>query len=440
MKKKTKRIILIIGFIGFFAFYATSSGIGLFDSSYENLEELFEEGDTDLNYLGKYETSNVFNGIAILKGSIVLNDEYNSQTHLIDRSVPSDLSFISDISGNYENGIYSPITGVCDIFFMASAYGLERYDATDPENMVFTGYLINTEVDLFEYRDGLVYIFERNGEKYNTFTVLNASADLSLSENGIISNYTAPSLRIDFQNMYIVEDLAILGYQDGIIIVNISNPFNMQYIGEYETELPQTVVKYNDILYLSDTNGLKALNASDLTDMTPIKEYKGDDYLFKNFIGIGSFAVGYRNTEPLEGTTEFQLKKSLICLDLGDPNNVTIIAENYDLDVYNLLLHNELLYILGDYYLDGDPSFSQDMGLMKSGLIILGITDVLELEGSTDYGFSSFSSLTSVEDIDTQGTLVYVADGNNGIKVIDFSNTTDPAEIGSLSITGYIED
>ena len=434
MKKKTKRIISLGLLIGAFVIYATLfSGMG---GGFDDGNDAFEWKDTDAFYLDSYtiQEGNGFTDFAVIEDTIIAVSDSWSIARLINISDPINMYEIMDLDGSFENFIYSPVAAEDDTFIMAGAYGVERYDASDPTNLVYTGQLADVwgaaEIEIL---DGLIYHI--NYPFTNTFTVIDATADLSGGQDGVISNWTAPSNYILFEKMQIFEDIAVLAYSDGIMIVNISNPYNIQYLAEYETDLPRAMVKYGDVLYLSDQNGLKCLNISDYSDIKLIKAYDSTDYVFEDLEFQDGYAYGFRKF--LETSEVSNNRERLICLDMRDPLNVEVIAENTDISCTQVEIHEDVLYLAGYCSKDGETF---DYGDPDYGIISMRLFDSLNLSDTSIATVEEFDSVNNVEDVAVNGPLAYIADGEDGVSIIDISNVSQLEEVGAIDTAGNAMD
>ncbi|MFX0172905.1 MAG: LVIVD repeat-containing protein [Candidatus Hodarchaeota archaeon] len=79
--------------------------------------------------------------------------------------------------------------------------------------------------------------------------------------------------------LQIIEDIAyVADWDDGLEIVDITDPSNPIELGQYAVECARGIQVVNDVLYLAyNTNGLFILNISDPSNPTELGAYYASD-------------------------------------------------------------------------------------------------------------------------------------------------------------------
>lgn len=249
----------------------------------------------------------------------------------------------------------------------------------------------------------------------------------------------------------------VTNQEDGLKILNITDPSNPHIIGSYDTpNIAYSVFVEGDIAFLADNEGVLpqyeniiVLNVSDPTN--PV--HKGNCSTFftagdaaRSITVDGNFAyianmvggmrivnitdsnipepVGVRNTPGtsyklvVDGDYAYLADGSngLVILDVSDPTNPEIIG-NYDTglsDSINLVVEGIYAYVID----------------FNSGVIIIDITHP---KNPTLAGSYSNNQLT---DVSISGNYLYATDITDGLFVVNITNPTNPVLVDSITLPG----
>ncbi|NCR11151.1 MAG: hypothetical protein GPI95_24240, partial [Microcystis aeruginosa LG13-11] len=218
-----------------------------------------------------------------------------------------------------------------------------------------------------------------------------------------ISKYDTPGWVWDLK---VVGNYAYLAdWTSGLQIIDISNPTNPTFKGNYDTDAAYGVEVVGNYAYIADgSSGLQIIDISNPTNPTFIGNYDN----FGAVLGVqvvGNYAYLVNNGAS-----------SLEIIDISNPTNPTL---------------------KGSYDDDSDPAFGlQVVGNYayladgESGLKIIDISNPTNpiLKGSydTSYAFG----------VQIVGNYAYVADWGSGLQIIDISNPTNPILKGSYYSSG----
>ncbi|TRU70414.1 MAG: DUF4347 domain-containing protein, partial [Microcystis viridis Mv_BB_P_19951000_S69] len=218
-----------------------------------------------------------------------------------------------------------------------------------------------------------------------------------------ISKYDTPGW---VWGLKVVGNYAYLAdWTSGLQIIDISNPTNPTFKGNYDTDAAYGVEVVGNYAYIADgSSGLQIIDISNPTNPTFIGNYDN----FGAVLGVqvvGNYAYLVNNGAS-----------SLEIIDISNPTNPTL---------------------KGSYDDDSDPAFGlQVVGNYayladgESGLKIIDISNPTNpiLKGSydTSYAFG----------VQIVGNYAYVADWGSGLQIIDISNPTNPILKGSYYSSG----
>ncbi|MHA2248779.1 MAG: LVIVD repeat-containing protein [Candidatus Kariarchaeaceae archaeon] len=189
----------------------------------------------------------------------------------------------------------------------------------------------------------------------------------------------------------------------GMVIINTSDPTNPVFIGNFGGSADGLYV-VDDIVYLTDSvNGLTIYNISNPTGPIQLGNYR---------------SAGYHQVYvDHECAFVSKSEQGFMILNISDPSDITEIAEFNDGNfVYSTIAKANHVYTGG-----------------IDGIKIIDITEInnpVKIGEYFDEGFAGYIQL--IDDI------LYVADGEDGIELIDVSNPKNPREIGQFNDEGAV--
>ena len=194
---------------------------------------------------------------------------------------------------------------------------------------------------------------------------------------------------------------------DFLDIVDISNPSDPKFVGNYDLHGANDVEIAGNFAYVADDySGLKIIDISDPTNPTLTSENAIDD---ANDVEIaGNFAY------VADGFYGLQM------IDISDPSNPTLTS------TYDILGYANDVEIVGNYAYVVD---------LEGGLRIIDVSDPSH---PTFMGYDR--TIGYANDVEVVGNYAYVADGNVGLEIIDISTPRLPSSIGNSYHLGYAVD
>jgi hypothetical protein len=204
-----------------------------------------------------------------------------------------------------------------------------------------------------------------------------------------------------------VSNYAYVADAYGLQVIDISDPTNPTFIGNYDTSDPayglQVIGNYAYIANYG--SGLKIIDISNPTNPTFIGNYdtSGDAHSLQ-VVGNYAYVADYGS--------------GLQIIDISNPTNPTFIG-NYDTSG-----HAYDVQIVGNY------AYLADYGLQ-----ILNISNPATptLVGSYYTGYDSYG-------VQIVGNYAYVADGSRGLKTIDITNPAAPTLVDYYDTSGFAVD
>ncbi|WP_049897881.1 DUF4347 domain-containing protein, partial [Microcystis aeruginosa] len=266
---------------------------------------------------------------------------------------------------------------------------------------------IDPTVDNIADPDETVTLTLASGTGYTVGTTTTVTGtindDINPPTPTFISKYDTPGWVWDLK---VVGNYAYLAdWTSGLQIIDISNPTNPIFKGNYDTDAAYGVEVVGNYAYIADgSSGLQIIDISNPSNPTFIGNYAN----FGAVLGVqvvGNYAYLVNN-----GASSLQI------IDISNPTNPTL---------------------KGSYDDDSDPAFGlQVVGNYayladgESGLKIIDISNPTNpiLKGSydTSYAFG----------VQIVGNYAYVADWDSGLQIIDISNPTNPILKGNYYSSG----
>jgi len=239
-------------------------------------------------------------------------------------------------------------------------------------------------------------------------------------------------------------------YNGGLTILDISDPFNPQNLGSFNTsgyDFYDVKIKDNICFAASKTKGFLSLNITDPENISILDSIGGylinsstKVELYNNLAFVSNGAVGldiYNISNPLELVflKNYPLSSG-ICYDVKIRNNYAFIAKGYQgIEILNIsnLKNIKSVSIYGDAY-----NNSQSIDFWGNYLLIADRFDGVEILDISDlsnpqriaYYNDTYNRAMSIEVVDN---LAIVSDNKDGIEIINITNPYHPSEIASFT-------
>jgi hypothetical protein len=282
--------------------------------------------------------------------------------------------------------------------------GLQIIDVSDPTSPAWQGSYPSTYA-----REVIVsgdYAYLADGYGNPNFVVVNVSNPVSPSQAG---SYAAPGegydLAMDGSTVYLAT------WDNGIRFIDVSSPTSPNEIGYYNTSgRAEGVAVAGGYAYIADTwDGAKVVDISNPATPSLAYAYHSAGEAW-DVVVAGTIAyLGDRNN-------------GFYTIDISDPFNPEIMsyypqAWSGTSEVY-LAISNNLLYIVD-----------------RDQLYLFNVSNP-----ANPSFFGSYPSLTDPKGISIAGDYAYIADGENGLRVLDIQNPANISEAGSLDTPDDLTD
>jgi len=244
---------------------------------------------------------------------------------------------------------------------------------------------------------------------------------------------------------------------EGLRIIDVSNPANPTQVGFFDTvegtvfpifDLAFDVAVSGDFAYVTDqTDGVRIINVSDPANPAEVGFFDNDTSSFRQVAVIGDFVYiteggGLRiifvanPASPIEvGFLKLRGFGHTVTVD----GNTAYVADTIGMriiDVSNFSSPN----VIGFFETGADPygiTVSGDYAYLAASLAGLQIFDVSNPQNPTFVSSFSYESCFDCgRDVALKGDLVYLV-GEVGLRIINVSDPTNPAEIGAIVTGGF---
>ncbi|MCH7826676.1 MAG: hypothetical protein IIC75_01670, partial [Bacteroidetes bacterium] len=242
----------------------------------------------------------------------------------------------------------------------------------------------------------------------------------------------------------------VADWENGLHIIDISDPFNPTEIGFFETEANQVVAvavggNYAYVVGLL-AHGLQIIDISDPSNPTVTGIFNTPHIAFGVAVG-GNYAYVADWGDGIR------------IIDISDPSSPTEIGF-FDTQgtAYNVTVSGDYAYIADHNYgmriIDISNPFSPtEIGFFDTGnstwdIAISGnyayiadyrdglrIIDISDPSSPTEIGFFDTGDLAT--GVAVSGNYAYVADGSDGLRIIDISDPYNPTETGFFDTDGF---
>lgn len=291
------------------------------------------------------------------------------------------------------------LLGLSLVFGIMSSTNIFGFDA---ENVDYIGH-IGGPTDTVFMQNNYAYIGE--GCSLRVLDMSNPIQPLMLG-NVIFPNYTV-------YDIFVLGNYAYVACgNDGLQIVDISNPNSPYIVGTYDTPgnaYDVDVYVNNTYAFVADwSGGLRIIDVSNPASPTEVGHYGGAS----NPTVYGVFIRGnYAYTAEVGGFS---------ILDISSLNTPVAVSH------YSLPGKARQVYVNGNYaYVANDTA----------GLRIFDISNL-----SAPVLVGSYNTPGIADSVLVIGTRAYVADGSSGLRIIDVSTASIPFELGHIDTPGYASE
>jgi hypothetical protein len=226
----------------------------------------------------------------------------------------------------------------------------------------------------------------------NWLSVVNLNPEL---EGTFATTGATKDLVINDKSAYLADN------SQGLEIVDISNPKEIEVIGSYATNAALDIAKSGNLVFVADgSNGLKILDVRDPS----IPRLRGN---YSSGHSANAVTVSGKHALVADGNN------GLLVLDVSTP--IPTLKSKYDGTALDVKTVDNYAYLAAGI----------------SGLEIIDITDP-----TTPTLKGSYQNAISVNSLAISGNYCYLANDNAGLKILDISNPNLPSVIGSIDTVG----
>ena len=220
-----------------------------------------------------------------------------------------------------------------------------------------------------------------------------------------LNNFELLDIHMDGLTAYISGGLG------GLNIVDLSDPFDPQVVGEYHAtgcdwgRIYAWATSGNYAYGAGRDCGIHVIDVSNLSSPQHVQTYHaGGAIRYEHPVVQGRYLFAARHQDGIE------------IISLNNPNNITPITVIPTFNAWATLPDNSILYVA-----DG-----------SGGLTIINISNPAQPEQ-----LANLSTTGSARDLDKNGNFLFVAVGADGIDMIDVSDPSNPLFIDNYNTTGF---
>ncbi len=294
--------------------------------------------------------------------------------------------------------------------FLASYYnGVRAIDISNPYNptlvdSILAHYAIETLSIAIEGN----LLFSSNNEGF--VYVVDISDPNNLKEVSHIDTDNKDLKKLFISDNYLFALSTYNLEEKRIVLFDISNPNHIKEITSYETKginIRGITIKNHFALISEGNNGLRIVDISDPTSPIPYGLYKQVGVRFNRLIINGNYAYNVSGMDSI---------------DIFEISNLPKIEK---VGVFK----NDPPYGINDLSFDAQYAVSS---LGFAGLLILNASDPKELVPINQFKFQTHQSFPEALGVTIKGIYIYVANGQDGFRIVDISDPSNPKAIGKL--------
>lgn len=254
------------------------------------------------------------------------------------------------------------------------------------------------------------------------------------------------------EQLLIAEERAYLRTDDGIHIIDISDPKIPREVSFYNGREYYDMLKVAAYLYLMTENGLLIINVSDITTPREIGYYTDVE------------KTTYPNMIRWQDRLYVTAGGNLYLFDISQPANPILVSQWISMfrSPRQMLIHNQVMYVndnndtlkvfdinteitptLLSYLPIGDEKY--DMALSSDYLYIAGANELLILNVSNPtqpfaVNLSVITNRQSLVEVAINFPYLYLVDAADGIRTLDVTDPVSPQEINQYNNMWLIRD
>jgi len=263
------------------------------------------------------------------------------------------------------------------------------------------------------------------------------------------------SQNINAKDIILDGDLAYLcavkesTYNGGLFILNISNPYNPQKLGNFSDgkyDFYDIELKNNICYAVTSENGLISLDVSDPTNIEFLDSIGGYLMNFSNRIEIydniayvANGLVGldiYNITNPLDLKFLNNYPSDGVCYDVKIRNDYAFIAKGYEgIEILNISDLNDIKSVSrygGNYNNSHSIAFYGNYLLIADRFDGMEILDISNLFNPQKIGYYN-DTYNRAMDIEVVDNIAIVSDIKDGIEILNITDPYNPFEIDSFT-------
>ncbi|MEZ5357991.1 MAG: dockerin type I domain-containing protein [Candidatus Zixiibacteriota bacterium] len=384
------------------------------------------------------------------------------------------VGFLSDIKvrGNFA------YVAECDV-------ALRVYDISDPTNPQQISYTSAPRINIIEIGGDYLYCIDI--AEGNVIDISDPYSPV------LVSGFDTPVFThsIRYQEGY----LYCANANQGLIIFELSDPLNPTIVGTYDFENTEfnknsyDAFPVDNLVYVANGQGIAVIDVTDKTDPQFIRydtdfydcrglDINGTDLValtyYADDVACGSISIpenperfgtfqAHRKTYAVdsEGDLAVAAGTGISIIDIADPTN-PIVEYTIEIPdrVNDVRIENGYIYAIADndllIFSETSPGVFEQISYCAINFDIQGF----DVEGDYAVVVSNPAQATVMDisdpyhpfvtglyyyapnyprDLAIYGTTAYIADDDNGVKIIDFSNPGIPVFVGDVPTTGYAQ-
>ncbi|WP_321420665.1 PGF-pre-PGF domain-containing protein [uncultured Methanomethylovorans sp.] len=346
------------------------------------------------------------------------------------------------LTGTYGIGEGGSVAIVGNYAYVSSGSGFMIVDVTDPVAPAFAGsYDIGNSVNEIKVSGNYAYL---TGYSLTILDITNPLTPVLVSTYDIGN---AQEMDIAEDYVYVINSMS--GRNNGVVILNITDPAVPAYVGIYSTtHNAYDIATSDNYAYIADyNNGLVIVNITNPTTLKVessigIENHPYDIDVAENYAYIANSGLTILNTtNPLLPKIESSYYNysgdaagvaikdnyayvasifgGLLILNISDPAAPTFVSNYVTDDAQSVDISGNYAYIANGF----------------SGVFILNISDP-----KTPVLVGSYNTRGYANDVAVAGNCACVADGNNGLAILNITNPSSPNLASTFDTVGYAND
>ncbi|MFC2150310.1 T9SS type A sorting domain-containing protein [Calditrichota bacterium] len=373
-------------------------------------------------FIGRYSTGEPCMGLSVIGdilyyacGELAAEGSKWQGVYSLDVTDPENIAVLDSLPGGNRHLMIQN-----EIAYVSDRHKIEMVDISDPEDLNLVGSYASTHSDVRAVAlDGdRAYLACRPGNypDYIEFFVFDISDPLDPVQMGVLAGPSYP------REINIHETIAYLTTQDGLSIVDVSDPDTITILDKLDTESIYSTYYYDYKCYLAHRYSISIVDVSNpyraetrVSTTFNISGYRNE---LKGFVVEGN--VGYLLANQTERDDDVA---SLIILDMDDiDRGDTLTFRRFEGRLMDAVVKNDLLYL------------SRIKGVDDSLLTFIEIWDVTFPTGPVQLGLCQIGEGNSNQSyrrkMSLDGNFLFVACQDEGLRLVDVSDPEHLFEAG----------